>query len=123
MVRSKSEAEGLNDSDPFDDLNLKGSNGASHLARQRVPNKRPRVLTTPEKVVESAPVVSPELTKTVEFWTGPKVALAVFLMLALHMALAVNSLLQENPTVDEVAHLPAGVSYWEKGTFKLYHHN
>ena len=41
----------------------------------------------------------------------------------MHGALAVSSLLQENPTVDEVAHLPAGVSYWETGTFKLYHHN
>ena len=30
---------------------------------------------------------------------------------------------QENPTVDEVVHLPAGITYWQKGTFKLYHHN
>jgi hypothetical protein len=37
--------------------------------------------------------------------------------------LAVRSLLQENPTVDEVIHLPAGVTYWQSGTFKLYHHN
>ena len=29
----------------------------------------------------------------------------------------------ENPTVDEVVHLPAGVTYWQKGTFRLYHHN
>ena len=33
------------------------------------------------------------------------------------------SLLKENPTVNEVVHLPAGVTYWEKGTFRLYHHN
>jgi len=52
-----------------------------------------------------------------------KVALAVVALLAVHVALAVHSLLGENPTVDEVAHLPAGVSYWQKGTFKLYHHN
>ena len=31
--------------------------------------------------------------------------------------------MQENPTVDEVVHLPAGVTYWQKGTFRLYHHN
>jgi hypothetical protein len=37
--------------------------------------------------------------------------------------LAARSLLEENPTVDEVAHLPAGVTYWQKGTFRLYHHN
>ena len=49
--------------------------------------------------------------------------MAVALLLSLHVALAVNSLLQENATVDEVAHLPAGVTYWQKGTFKLYHHN
>ena len=48
---------------------------------------------------------------------------AVAGLLALHVGLAVHSLLRENPTVDEVAHLPSGVSYWQKGTFKLYHHN
>jgi hypothetical protein len=37
--------------------------------------------------------------------------------------LAVRSLVQENPTIDEVAHLPAGITYWQKGTFKLYPHN
>jgi len=43
--------------------------------------------------------------------------------LSLHYVLAARSLLQENPTVDEVVHLPAGVTYWQKGTFRLYHHN
>jgi len=47
----------------------------------------------------------------------------VVLLLATHAGLAVDSLLRENATVDEVAHLPAGVTYWEQGTFKLYHHN
>lgn len=51
------------------------------------------------------------------------VAGAVAALLAVHVALAVHSLVRENPTVDEVAHLPAGVSYWQTGTFKLYHHN
>jgi 4-amino-4-deoxy-L-arabinose transferase-like glycosyltransferase len=44
-------------------------------------------------------------------------------LLALHAALAVNSLVRENPTIDEVIHLPAGLTYWQTGTFKLYHHN
>jgi 4-amino-4-deoxy-L-arabinose transferase-like glycosyltransferase len=50
-------------------------------------------------------------------------SLAVGGLLVLHYALAAHSLLQENPTVDEVVHLPAGVTYWQKGTFRLYHHN
>jgi hypothetical protein len=48
---------------------------------------------------------------------------AVCGLLFIHFGLAVLSLLAENPTVDEVAHLPAGLSYWQKGTFRLYHHN
>ncbi len=55
--------------------------------------------------------------------TKTRTALAVVLLLAVHYALAFDSLRRENPTVDEVAHLPAGISYWQKGTFKLYHHN
>jgi hypothetical protein len=51
------------------------------------------------------------------------VGLAVVGLLVLHYALAAQSLLQENPTVDEVVHLPAGVTYWQKHTFRLYHHN
>ncbi|MGO9916845.1 MAG: ArnT family glycosyltransferase [Isosphaeraceae bacterium] len=50
-------------------------------------------------------------------------ALAVLALLVLHYGLAARSLILENPTVDEVLHLPAGVSYWQKGTFRLYHHN
>jgi 4-amino-4-deoxy-L-arabinose transferase-like glycosyltransferase len=48
---------------------------------------------------------------------------AVTGLLSLQYALAASSLIQENPTVDEVVHLPAGVTYWQKGTFRLYHHN
>jgi hypothetical protein len=47
----------------------------------------------------------------------------VVALLALHMALAERSLVRESPTVDEVVHLPAGVTYWQKRTFRLYHHN
>jgi Dolichyl-phosphate-mannose-protein mannosyltransferase len=51
------------------------------------------------------------------------IGLAVIGLLTLHYALAARSLLQENPTVDEVVHMPAGITYWQKGTFRLYHHN
>lgn len=44
-------------------------------------------------------------------------------MLILHVGLAERSLIKENPTVDEVVHLPAGITYWQKHTFKLYHHS
>lgn len=44
-------------------------------------------------------------------------------VLVVHLGLAVSSLLRENPTVDEVAHLPAGLTYWQKGTFRLYPQN
>lgn len=55
--------------------------------------------------------------------TRARTALLVVLMLAAHYAAAFDSLRRENATVDEIAHLPAGISYWERGTFKLYHHN
>jgi 4-amino-4-deoxy-L-arabinose transferase-like glycosyltransferase len=51
------------------------------------------------------------------------VGIAVVGLLLLHYGLAAQSLLQENPTIDEVVHLPAGVTYWQKKTFRLYHHN
>jgi Dolichyl-phosphate-mannose-protein mannosyltransferase len=49
--------------------------------------------------------------------------LTVIGLLTLHYALAARSLLAENPTVDEVVHMPAGITYWQKGTFRLYRHN
>ncbi|MFO0956179.1 MAG: glycosyltransferase family 39 protein [Isosphaeraceae bacterium] len=52
-----------------------------------------------------------------------RLAAAVAVLLALQWSLAVRSLIRENPTIDEVVHLPAGISYWQKGTFKLYAHN
>lgn len=51
------------------------------------------------------------------------IALVVTALLALQYTLSARSLLQENPTVDEVVHMPAGITYWQQGTFKLYHHN
>ena len=32
----------------------------------------------------------------------------------LQYALSADSLLQENPTVDEVVHMPAGITYWQR---------
>jgi Dolichyl-phosphate-mannose-protein mannosyltransferase len=55
--------------------------------------------------------------------SGAWVGLAVAGLLLLHYTLAAWSLLQENPTIDEVVHLPAGVTYWQTGTFRLYPHN
>jgi hypothetical protein len=37
--------------------------------------------------------------------------------------LAISSLRLENPTIDEVLHLPAGVTYWQTGSFRNYPHN
>jgi Dolichyl-phosphate-mannose-protein mannosyltransferase len=54
-----------------------------------------------------------------QIWT----AFAVTGLLGVHLILAERSLVLENPTVDEVVHLPAGVTYWQKGTYRLYHHN
>jgi hypothetical protein len=57
------------------------------------------------------------------FWTSGRTACAVAFLLVVQWCLAVLSLVRENPTIDEVVHLPAGISYWQTGTFKLYHHN
>ena len=40
-----------------------------------------------------------------------------------HFAVATISARRENPTIDEVIHLPAGISYWQTGKFALYRHN
>lgn len=45
------------------------------------------------------------------------------LLLVVHAAFAIDALRRTTPTVDEVAHLPAGISYWQTGAFGLYHEN
>jgi hypothetical protein len=80
--------------------------------------------THPQRRATPIPTSRPPSAETTQ--SGPRsfrVALAAALLLGLHYALAAVSLLRENPTVDEVLHLPAGVSYWQQGTFKLYRHN
>lgn len=71
----------------------------------------------------SPPIAQPGPAPPAPARRSRRVALAVAALLALHGGLAVDSLLRENPTIDEVVHLPAGLSYWQKGTFKLYPHN
>ena len=89
-------------------------------------------VATPERPSPARPVRSqgpPELPAAVgaatvpAFWTRTRLILAVVLLLGVHALLAVTSLVRENPTVDEVAHLPAGITYWQTGTFRLYPHN
>jgi hypothetical protein len=49
--------------------------------------------------------------------------LILCLLLGVHAVLATAAARRTSPTVDEVNHLPAGISYWQQGTFALYHHN
>src|SRR5689334_17262544 len=95
-----------------------GRSGLARKSKQTAIPKRPipEPVERPTNVVETAPASPAPRSR---MWT----ILAVIGLLVLHYALAVRSLLQENPTVDEVVHLPAGVTYWQKGTFRLYHHN
>ena len=89
-------------------------------ARSSIPTDAPSRTTVHQDVpVEATKAESKSFVYRTRLWT----ALAVISLLALHYALAARSLLQENPTVDEVVHMPAGITYWQKGTFRLYHHN
>ncbi len=45
------------------------------------------------------------------------------LLLVVHSLLVLTSLKRNSVTIDEFSHLPAGLTYWQKGTFALYHHN
>jgi hypothetical protein len=47
----------------------------------------------------------------------------VVLMLAIQTGLLAHSAWCHSPTVDEVAHLPAGTNIWQNGRFDLYHVN
>jgi 4-amino-4-deoxy-L-arabinose transferase-like glycosyltransferase len=53
----------------------------------------------------------------------PSVRLAVVPFLAVHAALLAVPALHDSPTFDETAHLPAGVSHWQYGTFDLFRVN
>ena len=86
-----------------------------------MPRRRP-TKTRLAPAPPAAPVVD-TATATTPFWTGKRLTLAVVALLAIQATLAVRSLVQENATVDEVIHLPAGLTYWQTGTFRLYRHN
>jgi hypothetical protein len=91
--------------------------GTEPLARRPSKRPSPKPAPTPQAV---EPVPEPPRPA---FWTRGRLSLAVAALLTLHVSLAVRSLVQENPTIDEVIHLPAGLSYWQTGKFKMYHHN
>lgn len=89
---------------------------ARRLPRKPRPASKPSALTVPSSASAPDPV-------TASFWNRWRLIFAVASLLLLQTILAVQSLVQENPTVDEVIHLPAGVTYWQTGSFRLYHHN
>lgn len=90
------------------------------MARSSARGKKKSTSTVPRDVPHQ-----PEPTQTAPAWawTTPRLVFAVVALLLVQASLAVLSLVRENPTIDEVVHLPAGVSYWQKGTFRLYPHN
>lgn len=92
------------------------------MARRRPPKARSVPPTAPRPEAPPPEPGPPAETGT-PFWTRTRLALAVAALVSLQAMLAVRSLVQENPTVDEVVHLPAGLSYWQTGSFRLYHHN
>ncbi len=55
--------------------------------------------------------------------TPAPLLIPVIVLLSFQFLIAQWSLRQEGPTIDEVLHLPAGISYLETGRFRLYHHN
>ncbi len=52
-----------------------------------------------------------------------RVRLFLAVLVLLHAALLLHTAWRKTATVDEVAHLPAGITYWQTGTFAVYHHN
>jgi hypothetical protein len=57
--------------------------------------------------------------------SGPRksLSLVVYLLLAVHAGLLAWQGSRYSPTLDEVAHLPAGISHWKFGRFDLYRVN
>ncbi len=86
-------------------------------------DRRPRPSATPSAPTPVAPETSTPPAPPTPPIRSRVLILLVAGMLSLHYGLAASSLVRENPTVDEVNHLPAGVSYFETGSFRLYHHN
>jgi 4-amino-4-deoxy-L-arabinose transferase-like glycosyltransferase len=93
------------------------------LARRPLPVKARVVRGQKPKAAEVTPPAPAQSSSPWFRLSGRQVALIAAGLSLLQFGLAANSLVQENPTVDEVVHLPAGLTYWQKGTFKVYHHN
>jgi hypothetical protein len=53
-------------------------------------------------------------------WLGPSLLVVALLV---HALLVHDLIMTQTPTLDEVAHLPAGQSYLEQGTFGMYRHS
>jgi hypothetical protein len=71
--------------------------------------------------VQQEPVASQTTSHSLRATTWSVVAAVA--LLATHAALSIDTIRRKSVTVDEVGHLPAGISYWQRGTFELYHHN
>ena len=54
---------------------------------------------------------------------GSSMSLIAGALLAMHAAILLSAAPQQAPTIDEIWHLPAGISYWQRGEFWCYHHN
>lgn len=50
-------------------------------------------------------------------------AIGLALLVGTHLFLVGDRIGKKTPTLDEIAHLPAGISYLEKRTFRMYPHN
>ena len=88
------------------------------VARRPAKKREDAVVAATEVASSESPVAARPAT------LRPRtLGLAVSAILGFHLVLAIYSLRLENPTIDEVNHLPAGISYWQTGKFKLYHHN
>lgn len=56
-------------------------------------------------------------------WQTLFIVCGLLLIMGLHGALAFHGAMVHTPTVDEVAHVPAGLSYVQKYRFRMYPHN
>lgn len=54
---------------------------------------------------------------------SPLMRIVPALLLVVHAAVLLHAAPHQAPIVDEVWHLPAGISYWDRGEFWCYHHN
>ena len=92
------------------------------MARRSAKPRRTRESASTNAAPVATTPAEPPAVKT-PYLSARRAALIAAALLSLQYGLAASSLVRENPTVDEVAHMPAGLSYWQRGTFRLYPHN